>query len=129
MKDVMNTFRNLAHKSGKVLDSTYDCRKAEPYYVEILKLIKMHPEHRAQFVKEFLSILNLGNAPWELIQFCMRELQWGEIKNEITIEKQEELSGNHDWRINSVLDHILEVYEKKWEDAELYQYYSKEGKE
>ncbi len=127
MKDILNTFHNLAHESSKVLDSTYDCRKAEPYYVEILDLIKAHPEYRAKFVKEFLSILSSGNAPWELIQFCMRELQWEEIKNEIKLEKQKEINRNHDWRIISVLDHILEVYEKDWDDAELYLYYSKEG--
>ena len=124
MKDIINVFRRLAIEAGTVLDTTYDCRRAEPYYVEILNLVKAHPEYRVHFVKEFLSILGSGYGPWELIQFCMRELQWDEIRKEIALQKQEEIDGNHDWRIISVLDHILEVYEKDWDDAELYLYYS-----
>ena len=117
MKNIMRQFEQLTHEANEVLNKTFDCRKVEPIYIEILNLIKENPRYHNQFVTALLSILSSGKAPWELIQFCMRELQWPEIKNSIFAE----LEGAKDWRVISVLNHILEVYESEWEDAIIYE--------
>jgi len=129
MNDIIIQFRKLAKQSWDVLEANYyDCRKVEPYYVKVLEFVKEHPECRSAFIKEFMGILGSKGMPWELIQFCMRELQWQEIKDAVLLKMKEEIAGNHDWRIISVLSSILEVYEEEWEDSDLYLYYSKNGK-
>jgi hypothetical protein len=125
MKEIMQEFERLSEEANIILNRTFDCRQAELAYIKILNLIKENPDFRSQFVIALLSILRSGKAPWELIQFCMRELQWLEIKDSIVMERKSELEGKHDWRVVAVLNHILEVYEQTWEDAELYEYYSK----
>jgi hypothetical protein len=120
-------FYDLAKQAESILDSTYDCRKAEPLYVKILKLVKSHADLRQEFVGAFLAMLGGKDGPWELIQFCMRELQWVEIKEALVNLRKAEINGSHDWRVISVLNDILAVYEPVWEDADLYEYYSKEN--
>jgi len=127
MNDVMQKFKQLSSEANAILNRTFDCRKAEPIYIEILNLIKANPDYRSQFTKAFLVILSTGNAPWELIQFCMRELQWPEVRDAVLAEMRSELEGHHDWRIIAVLNHILEVYEEEWRDSDLYKYYSGES--
>lgn len=128
MKDVMRKFEQLCQRANSILDETFDCRQVEPIYIKILNLIKSNPHYHDQFISALLSVLESGKAPWELIQFCMRELQWPEIKDSVLIQMQAELEGKRDWRSISVLDHILEVYEPEWSDADLYKYYSKDSK-
>ena len=99
----------------------FDCRKAEPYFLNLLHFINAHPNQRDFFVSEFVNGLRSGAQPWEVIQFCMRELQWEEIKN-VAID---ESSKTNDWRIISVMSNIIAVYEPEWEDADLYDYYSR----
>jgi hypothetical protein len=122
MNYVMKKFEHLSRKANTVLNKTFDCREVEPIYVEILNLIKANPSSRKQFAKALLSILDGKNAPWELIQFCMRELQWQEVKDEL--EKKIYLA--EDPRVIAVLQDILAVYEIRWDHADLYEYYSKE---
>jgi hypothetical protein len=119
MKTITYNFRSLAKKALDILDTTFDCRKAEPIYLEILHLIKENPESRPLFIQEMLQIFGLGKGPWELIQFCMRELQWPEIKEELS----NQLAKSGDPREIAVLNSILAVYELVWEDSDLYIYY------
>jgi hypothetical protein len=69
----------------------------------------------------FLSVIGNENEPWELVQFCMRELQWKEGKESITKLRDD----SNDLRFVTVMNDILAVYEDKWEDEDLYIYYSK----
>jgi hypothetical protein len=120
MNEVIKKFEQLSEKTEMVLNETFDCRKVEPIYIEILNLIKSHPDCREQFVRKFIFLLKTGEISSDLIEFCMRELQWEEIKKAAELE----ISKTDDWRVISTMNHILEVYEKEWEHSDLYKYYS-----
>jgi len=123
MNEIMRKFDDLCLESQKVLDETYDTIQVEPSYLRLLSLLKNNPEFKSIFVVKLLFILDKNNAPWEIIQFCMRELQWNEIKQEI----ETRLRVAEDLRMVAILNHILEVYDKEWVDADLYKYYSTEA--
>ena len=93
----------------------------EEHFVYVLNFIKGNVPYRSEVLSYFLSIMKGEiDMPPELIEFCMRELQWPEIKN-FAIKQIE--SG--DPRTLRFMEHILEVYQSEWEDADLYKYYSK----
>lgn len=92
--------------------------------VYILNFIKENKKYKHKILSYFVAIMNGEiEMPPELIEFCMRELQWPEIKN-LAIQKLEQ----GDPRKQYLMEHIVNVYEKNWDDADLYEYYSKEAK-
>ena len=94
----------------------------EKYFVDALNTIKENEKNKAEILHYFANIMNGKiDMPPELIEFCMRELQWIEIKD-LALK----LIAKGDPRIQSTMEHIIEVYEREWEDADLYKYYSGE---
>lgn len=101
---------------------TYGVNEIEKELLEVLNYIKIN-KSQEDAIKKFLIKIVKGVEvyPLEIIIFCMRELQWLEIKEVALVEKTK----THDWRIISSMNHILEVYEDEWENADMYEYYSK----
>jgi hypothetical protein len=64
-------------------------------------------------------MLMSNNSPFEVVAFCMRELQWLEIK-EFVVSK---MSPSQDPRSES-LRGVLTAYDEIWPDADMYDYYS-----
>jgi hypothetical protein len=104
---------------------TYGVNEIEKELLDVLNYIKIYKKGEEE-IKAFLIKIVKGEEiyPLEIIIFCMRELQWLEIKEAAIEEKTK----THDWRIISSMNHILEVYENNWECADMYEYYSKEVK-
>lgn len=125
MRTLIAEYEAIVKELEIVNTELLDCREAEPYYLKLLNFIKQHPDSREFFVNDFVKRVQKGIQPWEVTQFCMRELQWPEIK-EAVIERSKKTD---DWRIISVMNDIFEVYESVWEDADLYKYYEHELKD
>jgi hypothetical protein len=55
MSTALNKFKELSEISLKILNETFDCRKAEPYYVAVLNLVKENPQYREEFIDAFFK--------------------------------------------------------------------------
>jgi hypothetical protein len=110
-------------------------RESHDTLFRILKHIKAFPECRADLVtcfvklvedlKDYTSDVSYG---WGVIPFCMRELQWPEVKEAI----ERELQIVMDPEIVRFLNRIHSAYEPFWEDETSFLYYvekaEKEGR-
>lgn len=115
----LNAKAKQAWKDEGIIDGVI----LEPSLLRILNHIKKNQHLKPEFVEYFSLLINDGTVgPYEIIVFCMRELQWQEVADAALNEIEE----NDDPRIISVMNDILEVYEDEWEDEDLYEYYSKE---
>lgn len=77
-------------------------------------------DNKGQLIECFVDLVCCyQSGSYEIVTFCMRELQWPEIKEEI-ISK---LDRTEDEKTKSELQDMLTVYDKNWKDAELYGYY------
>ena len=105
---------------------SFGVNEIESELLKILKHIKNDKENR-ELIKQFLIQIVKGIKlyPLEIIIFCMRELQWEEIKEVAIYESK----NTNDWRIISSMKQILAVYDSEWEDADMYEYYSKKIRE
>jgi hypothetical protein len=122
MIEAIEAFDAIGVQAGKVLDETYSLEQAEPLFVEALELVKANPQLRSEFEAEFTKILDDGLAPFEIVEFCMRDLQWPVIREHVVGQLRKS-----DARRGQVLQRILDVYEPHWENEDLYQYYRPSG--
>ena len=94
----------------------------EPFLVDVLNLAKSLPaedrEDLAQCFKEI--VYNPAAGPWEIVQFCMRELQWPEVRQTV----QEVYAKEKDLRTKRIMERILDVYNPYWEEAAFWNYYA-----
>ena len=121
MSNVKNSFKKMAMVTQKKWENTYGSEGIEPELLDILNFVKANLEKRNILSQCFIDIINdFRNGPLEIVIFSMRELKWCEVKNAALNRKK----NNDDPRVWSAMDHVLAVYEDKWEDADLYKYYS-----
>ncbi|WP_226500274.1 hypothetical protein [Pseudomonas sp. MWU16-30322] len=117
MNDVIKKFVELCDMAmaafGEELEISY-----EMSLLSILKFIKKHPDYKEDFIDRFKLILMSRSSPFEVVAFCMRELQWPEIK-EFVISK---MNPSEDPRAEA-LRSTLTAYDEFWPDADLYSYY------
>jgi len=117
MSQIPKDFDKLCDRAmaafGEELDISY-----EMSMVEILKFVKSHLNRKEFFVTRFEEMMS-NNSPFEVVAFCMRELQWLEIK-EFVVSK---MSPSQDPRSES-LRGVLTAYDEIWPDADMYDYYS-----
>ena len=118
MNNVIREFDKLCDVAiaafGEELDISY-----EMSLLNILKFVKKYPDYKEGFLDKFKMILTSGGAPFEVVAFCMRDLQWPEIK-EFVISK---MNPSEDPR-SEALRSTLTAYDEFWPDADLYSYYS-----
>jgi hypothetical protein len=119
---------NLTELEMLTLKATHACEgpvgthEYEKAFLSVLNYMKEHPMDADAYKNYFVKMLSdpaLG--PWELIAFCMRELQWPEVLE----AARERLKLMRDPRIKSVMAEVIEVYQPNWADSVLYDYYSK----
>jgi len=118
---------NISTEFWKLCDAAHEKEKVsngpdefETEMLGILNLIKSNPLSKTLFI-EYLTKILKNNKKWpqEIVEYSMRELQWIELKK-IAVRIIEE---NTDYRVKRWMEIFLEVYEKEWEDSELYEYY------
>ncbi|NWD71474.1 hypothetical protein HX870_28120 [Pseudomonas gingeri] len=117
MNNVIEQFDRLCDVAvaafGEELEVSY-----ESCLLEILNFVKKHPRYRSDFIDKFKNILMSGDSPFEVVAFCMRELQWGEIKDFVVLN----MDPSQNPRSES-LRSVLTAYDRIWPDADMYKYY------
>lgn len=122
MNHLLNELKFLCQETQNKWEVTYGANEIEDCLLKVLIFIKKNLKHRSEFSNYFIDrIQRKEKFPLEIIIFCMRELQWSEIKEAVI----NEIYKASDPRIISAMKQILEVYETDWEDADMYEYYSK----
>jgi len=117
MNDVIKEFDELCDIAiaafGEELDISY-----EMSLLNILEFVKKHRCYKEDFRDKFKLILMSGDSPFEVVAFCMRELQWSEIKEFVTsnMNPSEEPP-------SEALRSTLTAYDELWSDADFYSYY------
>src|SRR5687767_12589042 len=72
--------RKLCDDSVSPDEVELEARASEQAMVEIIDLVRKHPEHRPTFVRCFSDlVLWKRPAPFSLVAFCMRQLRFPEI--------------------------------------------------
>ncbi|MES9903017.1 MAG: hypothetical protein ABW168_10075 [Sedimenticola sp.] len=122
MRFVVENLRELGIQAESTLKESYGVNAVEGQLLEMLQLLKSNTKFKSEFVQVLLEFLDEGNAPYEVVQFCMRELQWPEIKQ----HAQNMLESSDDPRVHKVANEVLAVYGEAWEDEDLFSYYSKD---
>lgn len=118
--NVSDEFWLLVKSAETAWENTDGADELEPYLLAILEFAKKHSADREELVRCFSVLVKEDRGPIEILEFCMRELQWQEVKD-ATIQAMKE---HADIRVLDALDRVLAVYEAKWDDADLYKYYS-----
>jgi hypothetical protein len=115
-------FVQLCRTSAKVDSAQLDLRALEPHLLRVLEFLKAHPELRPQAARYLVDdgLDRPGAAAATLLEFCMRELRWPEVRE--ALEKKIEQERDPSRRL--ALRNLLEVYEPEWPDADLFEYYS-----
>jgi hypothetical protein len=124
-------FLQLAAKAKEREDAAIGADEFEPEFVEVLKFVRDHSEIRPQVVAEFSRILkDRTYGHYTLIQFCMHELRWPEMKAEaqkIHATFQNEVAQKKLYRSPlqhvSYLEDVLSSFESTWDSKELFKYY------
>lgn len=94
----------------------------EPHLIKILYYIKSRIEYKDEFVEFFKKCIDIPELIfWEVIMYCMRDLQWEEIKEKIQTKLNSDF--DLDLRYRRILEVILEAYEEDWEESDLWAYY------
>lgn len=121
MKPLMDQFDRLCQQAQSVFGEEGE-RSYEATLIDILNFVKRHPQCRAGFVERFKLILNVGNAPFEAVAFCMRELQWFELRDYVSAVLQSSVDPR-----SQALTSVLSAYDEVWPDADLYRYYGRQS--
>jgi hypothetical protein len=121
MNKQFNDFIRVCNIVREKESKTFGANEIENELLDVLNFIKSNKEIEGEMKLFFVKIIEeRKDYPIALITFCIRELQWPEIK-EATISERNKTD---DWRIISLFNDILKVYEDEWDDAEFYEYYS-----
>ena len=129
--DKANRLDGEAHRilsddaSEVIVDSN---RMVEPAYVEIVQLVKDHPERRSEFVGCFSELaLWKRRCPWMLVPFCMRALRLPEIQ-ELLQRDMEANQGTAYYarRMNYCSSVMRAYYADVWEDATSFDFFAHE---
>lgn len=118
MVDVMGEFDRLCSEAMAAYDEELEFSYEEAL-LRILDFVKENPASKKEFVSGFKSILMSANSAFEAVAFCMRELQWPEIKEFVVLQ----MNPAHDPR-SEALRSALTAYDEFWPDADFYAYYT-----
>jgi len=110
----LNELFSLACRACIESDSTRDF---EPRFADLLDFIRLNPQCREEALRKFLDQVLNPSGCLELLEYCMYELRWTEVK----AKALEVIAGAEDWRLKSALSHVVEAFEKDWPGAKMYQ--------
>lgn len=95
----------------------------ESLLLELLNFVKSRSQDAAYFKQCFIDIvIGVKYVPFEAVEFCMRELQWPEVRD-VALRR---LIDSPDFRVKDIMNRIIEVYDQVWQNRDLYAYYSQD---
>lgn len=115
-------FWELCADSKHVCESTFDSLEQESTYRALLDFVRSHPEDRHLFVYCFIHLLHWPNlGPFNLIEYCMRELRWPEVQDHLLgiAKVTPELNCLY------IVNRILAAFIDPWVNADIYVKYRK----
>jgi hypothetical protein len=116
-------FRELLKGVDTAEDACYGPANVEESYVRVLEFMRSHPSEKTEFVRFFIDDIRRGGAYYILLMFCMRDLQWPEVRNELLQIRDSAQNPSVSYRM---IPSILEAYEEKWPRGErIFGYYSR----
>ncbi len=111
---IINEFWQLCEIAHELAQITPFSNEREPSFVPILNFVKDHPQDRQALAYCFMILFHCPDlGPYEIIEYCMRELRWQEV--------HEYLAGvalvtpDINWR--AVAKRLLEAYYDPWPSA------------
>ena len=117
-------FNLLVSIANKAWDKGVDCSDYQKEILDILWFVERYPDNKSEFVSLFCKIIsNADRGNWEIVTFCMRKLQWLEVKEYI----ENILISLTDYRKIEMMEDILNAYEDEWEDEYMWPYFNKSG--
>ncbi len=82
--NVIDQFWSLCDDARQLAETTLNSREREPTFLAVLNFVKEHPENRAAFAYCFIHLFHWPElGPWNLIEYCMRELRWKEVQTHL----------------------------------------------
>lgn len=115
-EEIINIFFEMSKESEYVANSMLYV-ETEPIFEKILQLVLDHPEMKAEFIDAFIKIAHEPElGPHDLIQFCMHELKWQEVKDHLSRWLESEDSA----RVRYILSLILCAFDENWDGALFY---------
>jgi hypothetical protein len=121
---------DVARAIAAVLDAaeaSFDTRAIEPPLLELRGLLEWSNDRRRESLDALLALtvpepegLQLARpGVVEILEFCMRELRWPEVREAMVAID----STAHDWRVRRAAQRVLEVYDDEWPGGEIYNAY------
>lgn len=125
---IEHQFVHLCQQADDLDWKTDDCHDVEPLMIAILDLIKAHPAHRSLFVQLFSAVDDgVIPAPVYLVPFCMRELQFAELRDKLVQEcAGDQTTERFRRRMNYISDVMHAFDDAVWEEATFWPYYAHE---
>jgi hypothetical protein len=121
-ESIQSEFNKLVDIVEEKWKTTYSAEEIEPSFLNVLNFVKQNLTFRDTFVQCFISLLH--NPEWkgpvELIEFCMFEFRWPEVKQ----AAEEIVKHTQDIRERDYLWTISTAYSDNWDGAQFYSYYS-----
>jgi hypothetical protein len=121
---VIEQFWGLCDEARRLSETTLDSREREPAFLAVLNFILDHPEERAAFAYCFLHLFHWPElGPWNLIEYCMRELRWEEVRSH--------LAGiaavTPEINCRFIANYILTAFQDPWPHGRFYARYERDG--
>ena len=125
MSPLENFWRLVGKIEGLFESPDYaDSRMIEPTLVEVLSLIRAHPDRRDSFEDAFIEVVRaLPKGSDEAVCFCMHELRWSAVMRAAEEERAKARSPVPDHRREPMLRHIIESFSDDWDGRDCYPYF------
>ncbi len=120
--EIRKEFGRLMDNVEKRWEETYSSHDLEPQLLAILNFVKQNLQYKDVLLQCFIDLVE-KSPKWkgsiEVIEFCMFELRWIEVKQ--AIEKI--VKNTKDIRTRDALSHLPEAFYDDWDGVEYYPYY------
>ncbi|AIO43180.1 MULTISPECIES: hypothetical protein [Burkholderia] len=116
MNTTIDEFFKLAAHAEFIAENAMD-QPLEPALEVVLSFVQSHLDQRFEFATAFLDVLrDPEKGPPELVEYCMHELKWPEVREAI----QAWLDSERSERVRHVLRKQLLAFDENWYDANFY---------
>jgi hypothetical protein len=114
-------FWALSESAKRLSEETADSLRREPGFLAVLRFVQEHPQDRATFALCFIHLFHWPElGPFHLIEYCMRELRWEEVRSH--------LAGiaavTPEINCRFIANRILAAYEDPWPNGKIYARYA-----
>ena len=120
--NVIEQFWSLCNDAKQIAETTLDSREREPSFLAVLTFVQEHPQERTAFAYCFIHLFHWPElGPWNLIEYCMRELRWEEVRSHLagiaTVTPE--------INCRAIANRILAAFEEYWPSGRIYARYGR----